>query len=58
MATAHEICELIAQTTTGTRRRHVPREEAVSYRLLPSRSADALRTVLGDYTAVAAVLAG
>jgi hypothetical protein len=26
MATAHEIRELIAQTTTGTHRRHVPRE--------------------------------
>ncbi len=26
MATAHEIRELIAQTTTGTHRRHLPRE--------------------------------
>ena len=26
MATAHEIRELIAQTTTGTHRRHAPRE--------------------------------
>ena len=26
MATAHEIREFIAQTTTGTHRRHVPRE--------------------------------
>jgi hypothetical protein len=26
MATAHEIRQLIAQTTTGTHRRHVPRE--------------------------------
>jgi hypothetical protein len=26
MATAHEIRELIAQTTTGAHRRHVPRE--------------------------------
>ena len=26
MTTAHEIRELIAQTTTGTHRRHVPRE--------------------------------
>jgi hypothetical protein len=26
MATAHEIRELVAQTTTGTRRRHLPRQ--------------------------------
>ena len=26
MASSREICELIAQTTTGTHRRHVPRE--------------------------------
>jgi transposase len=31
----------------------VAREGAVSYRLLPSRSTDAARTVLGDYTGVA-----
>jgi transposase len=31
----------------------VAREDAVSYRLLPSRSTDAARTVLGDYTGVA-----
>jgi transposase len=31
----------------------IAREDAVSYRLLPSRSADAARTVLGDYTGVA-----
>lgn len=26
MATAHEIRELVAQTTTGTHRRHLPRQ--------------------------------
>jgi hypothetical protein len=26
MASAHEIRELVAQTTTGTHRRHLPRE--------------------------------
>jgi transposase len=31
----------------------VAREDAVSYRLLPSRSTDAARTVLGDYAGVA-----
>jgi transposase len=31
----------------------IAREDAVSYRLLASRSADAARTVLGDYTGVA-----
>ena len=31
----------------------VAREDAVSYRLLPSRPTDAARTVLGDYTGVA-----
>ena len=31
----------------------VAREDAVSYRLLPSRSTDAARQVLGDYTGVA-----
>ena len=31
----------------------IAREDAVSYRLLPSRSTDAARTVLGDYTGVA-----
>jgi transposase len=31
----------------------VEREDAVSYRLLPSRSTDSARTVLGDYTGVA-----
>jgi hypothetical protein len=31
----------------------IVREDAVSYRLLASRSADAARTVLGDYTGVA-----
>ncbi len=31
----------------------VAREDAVSYHLLPSRSTDAARTVLGDYTGVA-----
>jgi hypothetical protein len=31
----------------------IAREDAVSYRLLASRSADAARTVLGDYTGIA-----
>jgi transposase len=31
----------------------VAREDAVSYRLLPSRSTDAARTVLGDYAGIA-----
>jgi transposase len=78
MATAHQIRDLITQTTSGTVRLRVPcevrgevcryaarrrregapwaaiaREDAVSYRLLPFRSTDAARTVLGDYAGVA-----